>query len=215
MGVAAAAAAAGILAAQTADILKQGSRDAASIETAPDKTEEIATEASESTAEERPPRRLGAYAHVPESAPFSAKPSEKEIAAIEAQQLPYGIAPIKQERSIVKSTFQNPGTKTLELLIESANGEMNLDTGFSLDVVMNNTVSGFFSFYAEVSEAPIESFQQLIFTPTWENCSGARATKVMGESLWKKLKKVLQTGYEQAQKNEPGEMEFQIMVQMG
>ncbi|KAG4427909.1 hypothetical protein IFR05_016606 [Cadophora sp. M221] len=115
-------------AAQTADFLKQASRDASSIGTAPDKKEEIAAEASKSTTDERLPRRLGAYAHVPEPDPFSAKPSENEIAAI--QQLSYGIrrraiAPIKQERSIVKFAFRSAGTKTLELLIEPANGEMN------------------------------------------------------------------------------------------
>ena len=215
----AAAATARKLATDTDDFLKKAGADRSCANDLTEEQDRIIAEAPEA-GRDRPQPRSGAYAHVPEPIPFSATPSEEEIAALKALRQeqttrPHPKAKINQERSIVKSSLHNSGVKTLELLIESASGEMNLENGFSFDVVMNNTLFGFFSFYAAVSEAPLESFQQLIFTPTWPNCSTTRATKQMGEPGFKRLKKVLQAWYKQAQKADPEEMEFQIMVSMG
>ena len=215
----AAAATARKLATDTDDFLKKAGADRSCANDLTEEQDRIIAEAPE-PGRDLPQPRSGAYAHVPEPIPFSATPSEEEIAALKALRQeqttrPHPKANINQERSIVKSSLHNSGVKTLELLIESASGEMNLENGFSFDVVMNNTLFGFFSFYAAVSEAPLESFQQLIFTPTWPNCSTTRATKQMGEPGFKRLKKVLQAWYKQAQKADPEEMEFQIMVSMG
>ncbi|PVH74063.1 hypothetical protein DL98DRAFT_40739 [Cadophora sp. DSE1049] len=199
------------------ETIEQESIEQEAIERAATEQETIVSKTSEPT-KDLPQPRCGAYAHVPESTPFSATPSAEEIAAMQALQQPHSIKSqpgsyVNQERSIVKSSLRTSGVKTLKLLIESASGELNLENGYSFDVIMNNTLSGFFSFYAAVSEAPLESFQQLIFTPTWPNCSTTKINKQSGEPAFKILKKIIQTWYTQAQKADPDEMEFQIMVQ--
>ena len=214
-----AAATARTLATETDEFLNKAGADQSCANDLTEEQDQLVPEVPE-PGSDSPKPRSGAYAHVPDPTPFSATPSEEEIAAIRALQQSRSTkvqaeVNINQERSIVKSSLHNSGVKTLELLIESASGEMNLENGFSFDVVMNNTLPGFFSFYAAVSQAPLESFQQLIFTPAWPNCSTARATKQMGELGFKKLKKVIQAWYKQAQKADPEEMDFQIMVSMG
>lgn len=165
-----------------------------------------------STAEDPPPQRHGVYAHVPESIPFSPRPSDIEIAVFQAQKSPgrqqvHTRPSIIQEWSMVKSTLHSAGTKTLELLIEAADCEVNFTTGYSVDVVLNNTVSGFFSFYAAVSETPIEECQKPRFIPCWSSYSSTcTATTQMGEPAWRILKKVIQAWYKQVEKAEPKEM---------
>ncbi|CZS91831.1 uncharacterized protein RAG0_02374 [Rhynchosporium agropyri] len=174
---------------------------------------------SMSTLTNVPPQRHGHYTHVPKSSPFSARPSKEELTSF--QNLPNQARTVsqlgpskKQDFTLVKTINSHSRTKTLELLFESASGEMNLDTGYSFDVILNNTLSGFFSFYAIASGAPIDSFGRLRFTPLWPNCLTTRATKQMNEQAWRKLQKVIQASFKQAQRAEPEEMDFQIMVQM-
>ncbi|KAK0112263.1 hypothetical protein ONS96_001512 [Cadophora gregata f. sp. sojae] len=161
-----------------------------------------------------------AYALVPEPTPFSATPSEEELATMQALHHQHNIRArpepqINQERSLVKSTLHGSGIKTLEVVIESADEVVSAENGYSFDVVTNNTLSGFFSFYAATSGAPLESFHKLTFTPTWPSCAKTYVTKQMGEPGFNKVKKMLQVWYKKAQKVDPEEMDFQIMVEMG
>ncbi|KAH7333382.1 hypothetical protein BKA65DRAFT_479930 [Rhexocercosporidium sp. MPI-PUGE-AT-0058] len=79
-----------IVAAQKTEGVEHMTRDESSTAGESDEQEAIAIETSRFTIDDRPPPRLGPYAHVPESGPFSAKPSYEEIAAIQALELQNG-----------------------------------------------------------------------------------------------------------------------------
>ncbi|KAI9050341.1 hypothetical protein LZ554_005507 [Drepanopeziza brunnea f. sp. 'monogermtubi'] len=140
----------------------------------------------------KPPKaRLGSYAHIPLPNPFCTAPSKDEFAGLQTiQRFPKTKRPpfSSNERSIVKSNTGTPQKKTLELLIESADGELDLENSYSFDVVKNNTLEGFFSFYASVSKASSENLHELVFTPTWGNNQRLKVTRSRGDVAWKRLK---------------------------
>ncbi|KAL2065752.1 hypothetical protein VTL71DRAFT_3422 [Oculimacula yallundae] len=206
-----------IMVAKVSEIRNQGSREGTANATALDEPNEAAIRTSPPpTAENPPPQRHGVYSFVPQSTPFSSKPTPAESASFQAL---YSAqtktkAPPPPSRALTRSSLPLRGTKTLELVIESASGVTSVDIGYPFSTLTNNTVLGFFSFYADISQTPIESFQTLIFAPTWPGCSSVEATKQTSEKAWKKTKRLLEMWYRMAQKAEPEEEEFQIMVQL-
>ncbi|EKD15682.1 hypothetical protein MBM_06310 [Drepanopeziza brunnea f. sp. 'multigermtubi' MB_m1] len=175
----------------------------------------IAVDSPRPASPKRPKARLGSYAHIPLPNPFCTAPSKDEFAGIQTLQWFQTKRPafLSNERSIVKSNTGTSQTKTLELLIESADGELDLENSYSFNVVKNNTLEGFFSFYASVSKAPAENLHELVFTPTWGNNQRLKVTRSKGDVAWKRLKSVVSALYRRAQIDDPHEMEFQIMVQ--
>lgn len=165
--------------------------------------------------------RRSSYAWIPEPTAFSTAPSKEETKDIQAKppatEEYHQLSKIEpgQNMSMVQSSLRHPTVKTLELLIESADGEMNLEHGYDYDVIKNNTLAGFFSFFALVSNAQPDSFTQLVFTPTFGSNSSLRITKNNGEAAWKRLKRVIPALLKQAQRDIPEETDFQIMVQVG
>ncbi|CAL3968179.1 unnamed protein product [Diplocarpon coronariae] len=87
--------------------------------------------------------------------------------------------------SIDRSMTRAPAEKSLQLPIKSADADLELELGYSYDVVKNNTLAGFFSFYASAPKIPSENFNHLAFTPTWGNNKGTRVMRLNGDAAWK------------------------------
>ncbi|OWP06750.1 hypothetical protein B2J93_7 [Marssonina coronariae] len=90
-----------------------------------------------------------------------------------------------KEGSIDRSMTRAPAEKSLQLPIKSADADLELELGYSYDVVKNNTLAGFFSFYASAPKIPSENFNHLAFTPTWGNNKGTRVMRLNGDAAWK------------------------------
>lgn len=163
------------------------------------------------------PRRNGIYAFVPDPIPFSTfPPTEDKL----PPQPPTTMIPRAEKSSLssdrrIAKYVRDPNIKTLELLIEDAFGNINIEDVYLFDTyVKHYSVTEFFEFYSQASGVALRDLTSLVFVTTFGKSRSFRVTK-SGYDIWRRLKTVMPTLFLQAQREDPKQMQFEVMVQVG
>jgi hypothetical protein len=156
-----------------------------------------------------PDRRNGSYAFLPPPIPFS--PYEPGTTPPTSNVPP---TPLSTDRRLTCSTSSSShATPTLTLLIESADGNMSLETTHPFNIVKNSSLAEFFLFYASVSGTPISKLTSLKFLAAFGKSQSFEVRRYGGENVWRRLKAVMPTLFKEAvRQDKEGEMEWQVLV---
>lgn len=157
-------------------------------------------------------RRNGSYSFILPSKPFSPYKS----ATTPPPDTRVRPAPILSTDTRLATTSASSGvstTPTLTLLIESADGNMSLETTHSFEIVKNSSLSEFFQFYSSVSGTPLSTLTSLELQPTFGKRSSHEIRRYGGENTWKRLGEVIQSQFDKAvRKDKEGRTEWLVLV---
>jgi len=157
-----------------------------------------------------PHRRDSSYVFIPPAIPFS--PYKSETARPPDSNVPPVTLSADRRLACSKSSASS-ATPTLTLLIESADGNMSLETTYSFEIVENSSLTQFFQFYASVSGTPLSSLTSLTFEPAFGNSQNLVVRRYGGEIAWQRLKAVMPTLLKRAVRmDKEGQMEWQVLV---
>lgn len=168
--------------------------------------ETITSPAEDST----PHRRDSSYVFIPPTTPFS--PYKSDTARPPSSNVP-PVTLSTDRRLACSNSSASSATPTLTLLIESADGNMSLETTYSFEIVVNSSLTQFFQFYASVSGTPLSSLTSLTFEPAFGNSQKLVVRRYGGESAWQRLKAVMPTLLKRVVRmDKEGQMEWQVLV---
>jgi len=157
-----------------------------------------------------PHRRDSSYVFIPPAIPFS--PYKSDTARPPNSNVPPVTLSTDRRLACSKSSASS-ATPTLTLLIESADGNMSLETTYSFEIVENSSLPQFFQFYASVSGTPLSSLTSLTFEPAFGNSQNLVVRRYGGEIAWQRLKAVMPTLLKRAVRmDKEGQMEWQVLV---
>ncbi len=154
-------------------------------------------------------RRNGSYAFIPPPIPFS--PYTPSTNPPPTSNHPPAL--LSTDTRLATTSNPLPTKPTLTLIIDSADGNMSLDTTHPFSIVKNCSLSEFFQFYASVSGTPLSSLNSLKFIAAFGNNQTSVVRRYGGESAWKRLKVVMPTLFTDAvREDREGQMEWQVLV---
>lgn len=159
------------------------------------------------------PKRNGSYSFVPPPEAFSPYKSEATPAPAEARPPPAPVLSADRRLTTTRNPSSAGNAPILTLLIESADGNMNLDTTHSFDVVKNSSSSEFFQFYSSVSGTPLSSLTSLEFQVAFGKRQSFEIRRYGSEDGWKRLREAILSLFHRAvRKDTHGRMEWQVLV---
>ncbi|PMD14388.1 hypothetical protein NA56DRAFT_376603 [Hyaloscypha hepaticicola] len=159
------------------------------------------------------PKRNGSYSFVPPPEAFSPYKSEAKPAPAEARPPPAPVLSTDRRLATTRDPSSAGNAPILTLLIESADGNMNLDTTHSFDVVKNSSSSEFFQFYASVSGTPLSSLTSLEFQVAFGKRQNTVIRRYGSEESWKRLQETILSLFQRAvRKDTHGRIEWQVLV---
>jgi hypothetical protein len=159
------------------------------------------------------PKRNGSYSFVPPPEAFSPYKSETGPAPAEARPPPAPVLSTDRRLTTTRDPSNAGNTPILTLLIESADGNMSLDTTHPFEIVEKSSSSEFFQFYSSVSGTPLSSLTSLEFQVAFGKRQSILIRRYGSEEGWKRLREVIPSLFDRAvRKDTHGRMEWQVLV---
>ena len=159
------------------------------------------------------PKRNGSYSFVPPPEAFSPYKSETTPAPAEARPPPAPVLSTDRRLTTTRDPSNAGNTPILTLLIESADGNMSLDTTHPFEIVEKSSSSEFFQFYSSVSGTPLSSLTSLEFQVAFGKRQSILIRRYGSEEGWKRLREVIPSLFDRAvRKDTHGRMEWQVLV---
>jgi hypothetical protein len=172
-----------------------------------------------------PPRRDGWYALDHTLIPYSKHLSGKEERNEEQLAPPMVLSTDRRLDRFSAGTPTTPPTKTLELYLEKADGELDFDKSFppvtfwgtptSRRTVGGATISDFFFWFSQKSGVPLSDLTMLTLVLAFDKIQRIVVHRFKGEKPWKMVKEQIYTLWEEEKKAFPDVADFSMWVKVG